>query len=1682
MQDLSEGIQVAGSVFAQSGLEISDYSAIIGTAVANTQLSGNEMARAWRNILMNIQGIKGVTSDGDIIDEASFKKAGEAIESLGVKMTYMEGNVQKLRPVMDILNDVAIAWKKLDEAGRNLKIAELQEALGGKLQANALTAVLSNWEQVTKMQQEYFNSAGSAMKENEVYLNSWEAKTEQLKNSWVEFVAKTIDSDWIKGLLDSGTSLLHLFDNLGNTLIILGGAFLALKRDSITDLFISTTNSLQRLYYQVTGNTAALEAMVLAQNASNASANMGKVVYTGMGLALNSALGVVGLVATAIGLLSMGISSYNNHQEEMRRLAVEAGHALKIELDSLEAQKQKVIQLNSELQNSNLSQEDSYKIRKELMGIQAEIIDKYGTEASSINFVTASVDELTKSYDKLSEAEARKYQQEYQSAFGDAKQYLDKERNNLLYIRSFSNDEVYEHLKNEVEKLDGKLEEMFDSSLGSTHELAIGFQIEFDKSTVEEQIVLYRNLFDAIKAQSVGASEEVSSRLDKIASDISDKINELDNETYKQHKEIFEKYIVSEVFSVDEYKNYYRDILNLQEEYYEAVSNNDEESANAKLKQMNTLKESYAESLNDTNIVNYLDSMFSSLNTQLSQNKFKLEFEADDSSLKASIEDILNDLKDLDDISILNLANVEGTEKQQAAYKRLIEIQDIYGLKIETLIELLVKLNLIQGKPLPTNPLKNNIDTAEEAKKKYKELGDTLVDTIEQIKSLNSIQEKASKEGIFDFDSLKTIISLYPEAIQYADDYGKMQQFIADKTQEATRVAIASFGKISFASQESVSNIIEAYDFLPSALASYYGADYDNFVTNAKGKYEVEAKVVDDLADLWRRYSGMSAKTVRNMISGLSAAMEGGQFSDAINTTLKEYQLYEKLFLANEKEFESFKPILSSGGSQSKGSGSKSKKESKTIELDTLLLLEKEYSEIERQLSFIKKQKEDISLSSEQQVALAEKEITLLKHQQELRHQMAQQIRSEMKSKINVLDKYGIEVEFIPEINKLDFKQSIEEIEGIINSINLGDSDKTSDMRATLKDYINDINSSNDDLKNHSSTWYELQQLIYAANLEVASGEYYKYINNCSKSLENLDYQLELVDSNNTDEKLELINKQIQIQETVLEKNNEQLKNLQLLYKDGKINAEQFKTETDNVTKSMQESTLQLKKYNDEIKNLKLSSLEQQKNAISSIVELTKKLIQQEAKDEIDALKEITKEDNEQKKILKEINDELKKRFDKEKEIANEKKKAIDNELKAYKKKIELQKNSLDLDKEQRYYEQNLSEKQLDIRTIKDRLVELQGNDSLSANAERNRLQEELAKKQLDLDNFIFDNNIDRQKDALDSELERYQTAAEKEKELIDKNLKAYEDSINKRIALNDKESEQLDLMAEKRNQQIEEIQKRIENNGTLTLEAMKRIDGEGDVLRDKLIEWNKVYGTGIEEDITGAWQDFNQVVITGNGILDTTRSLMQEISALSKEIANYQSNFGSVGIRDHFESLGYDVGWNDSSKRFSIDGKEFDAKGYDNIDGHLQTTLDGIRDLEKQIQNSLKGIPGLSTGGILETDRVIQAHSGERVLRKIETTDLHSILPQMLNNQQAFSVVQEQLLNQFSQKNLPIDNSFDSLPNINIENHVTLEGVATNELLRGFEEKLIESNDVITTKINNAIRKNGGNTHKKPY
>lgn len=265
MEALTTGITVAGSVFANAGESAQTYTALVGTGVAATQRSGAEIARGLRTIAMRIRQVKGELEDGEIVDEASISKAAKALNSVGVAAADQYG---ELRKVSDVLTDLAGKWDTLTSGEQSY----LAESLAGQRQANVLVALMRNFDEYQRQMAAYANSAGSALQENGIYLDSWEAKVNILSSTWTRFVSHMVETDAIKGGLDIVTDAINLLDSsFGRLALAVGIASGAVKVFSVGLEAVKGTEFVMLLQGIVAGGADAAAAISLISEALLAS-------------------------------------------------------------------------------------------------------------------------------------------------------------------------------------------------------------------------------------------------------------------------------------------------------------------------------------------------------------------------------------------------------------------------------------------------------------------------------------------------------------------------------------------------------------------------------------------------------------------------------------------------------------------------------------------------------------------------------------------------------------------------------------------------------------------------------------------------------------------------------------------------------------------------------------------------------------------------------------------------------------------------------------------------------------------------------------------------------------------------------------------------------------------------------------------------------------------------------------------------------------------------------------------------------------------------------------------------------------------------------------------------------------------------------------------------------------------
>lgn len=110
----------------------------------------------------------------------------------------------------------------------------LLEALAGKQQSNALAAALNNVDILKKSYEEAMNAEGSALEEQEKWAQGLQYSIDRIKASLQELAQDLLKSDFLKGLIDSGNTLVNIFDKLVKNIGLLGTAGLGALGFGIT--------------------------------------------------------------------------------------------------------------------------------------------------------------------------------------------------------------------------------------------------------------------------------------------------------------------------------------------------------------------------------------------------------------------------------------------------------------------------------------------------------------------------------------------------------------------------------------------------------------------------------------------------------------------------------------------------------------------------------------------------------------------------------------------------------------------------------------------------------------------------------------------------------------------------------------------------------------------------------------------------------------------------------------------------------------------------------------------------------------------------------------------------------------------------------------------------------------------------------------------------------------------------------------------------------------------------------------------------------------------------------------------------------------------------------------------------------------------------------------------------------
>lgn len=347
--DFAQAIENAGSIFHVAGGEIQDLNAYTAALVATMAKGGNQIGQALKTIASYAYR-----------PQTQIKVA----QITGIDIKDLEGN---LLDIDTLLIRLAARWKTLTEAERE----ELSQTMAGVRRKAYFLNLMENFDLVLEAHAKQWEAAGSAMRENEIRLNSLRTKITQLEAAFQKIAIQGGDAGLLGFLKHTIDALRYLTEAFANA----NGSVQTFATIGIPVFLIGVSQMLNRIR----------KLQVLTSTTLTAFATWTTVIGAAVG---------------AVYLLSKATESQATKLREQRREIEKTIETLRVQRQQQQAiidQFELYDDLYKTYQRMNAQGKDTTDIQKKLKKVLGEIRDQNP-------MLVVSIDDLAGSYIRLGNA------------------------------------------------------------------------------------------------------------------------------------------------------------------------------------------------------------------------------------------------------------------------------------------------------------------------------------------------------------------------------------------------------------------------------------------------------------------------------------------------------------------------------------------------------------------------------------------------------------------------------------------------------------------------------------------------------------------------------------------------------------------------------------------------------------------------------------------------------------------------------------------------------------------------------------------------------------------------------------------------------------------------------------------------------------------------------------------------------------------------------------------------------------------------------------------------------------------------------------------------------------------------------------------------------------------------------
>lgn len=721
---LMEAMSRVSTTANTAGVSMDKLLGYLATTGEVTQRSMSSIGESFKTIFARMSDIK--AQNYELVDEDGTVELLSDVESSLKKVGIdLRKTVTEYNSYDDVLDNLADKWSSLNQVQQN----ELSKAFAGVRQQEVFRTLMENYDRVKKYTKLAEDSAGTAEKKfNDNYLSSLEAKTQSLKASLESLSSSLISDDMYAGVLDGTKAIVDFtektqilkgtlaglgtaggifafqkigswvgeavkeFSNLGTAMDMLKSG--SVDTSGFKDLLTLTQNLSKSQTELVLSSTALTDAQRVAiLTGQGMSASEAEAAVSAMGLSTANAAATTStlslgtafkglwatLMANPLILVTAGVtaavSAYSAYQQSVQESvssAKEAGQKFSENTSSLQDNIAKVQELRSQLASGTLSESEAYQAKSDLLSVQNQLSDSYGSQAQGIDLVNGKLDEQIAKMQSLAQEEAKKYLNEEKSGIDKAQSEMNKNRG--YNLGTFSNWDIRsKDTKNTLEKVKDIADQIKGIDFG-TDERGQGaiFKFTGKAENAEESINSFMDKVRDLKSEMQDNGQDTT---------FLDNILEQSSKSLKKNKDILDEYqdinkqaleaqMTSEGFGKNKPATVYDDYKNAVEKYNGALTSGDTskiesaESAFNKVKEsVNSMTKSYPE----------FKSLFDEVGDSLDKSAVKA-YDFQKALNDSSMKDVVSQFKDLQDVDLKGISfDDKTTAKGEEALKSVVD-------------------------------------------------------------------------------------------------------------------------------------------------------------------------------------------------------------------------------------------------------------------------------------------------------------------------------------------------------------------------------------------------------------------------------------------------------------------------------------------------------------------------------------------------------------------------------------------------------------------------------------------------------------------------------------------------------------------------------------------------------------------------------------------------------------------------------------------------------------------------------------------------------------------------------------------------------------------------------------------------------------------------------------------------